>query len=127
SRSCILRHPSLSLLIRRAPLGGIIAQARLGSECLWRLTPRRALDEVDGLVRRMWLCPLPFCQSRHADHTSLKASRWQVSQVHLAVDVASAPLVLEQADYYVSRSRSQATYHSARAQVHQLLRPLDDA
>ena len=56
----ILRNNSLALLIRRAPLGGIIAQARLGSECLWRLTPRRAFDEVDALVRRMWARPMPF-------------------------------------------------------------------
>src|SRR5262249_19636150 len=64
SWSYILRNSSLALLIRRSPLGGIIAQARLGSECLWRRTPRRALDEVDTLVRRMWLRPLPL-RHRH--------------------------------------------------------------
>ena len=36
----ILRNPSLVLLIRRSPLGSIFAQARLGSACLGRLTPR---------------------------------------------------------------------------------------
>ena len=40
SWSYILRNNSLTLLIRKAPLGGIVAQARFGSECLWRLTPR---------------------------------------------------------------------------------------
>jgi hypothetical protein len=54
SWSYILRNASLTLLIRKTPLGSIIAQARLGSECLWRLTPRRAVDELDALVRRMW-------------------------------------------------------------------------
>jgi hypothetical protein len=53
SWSYILRNSSLTLLVCRAPLGGIVAQARLDSECLWRLTPRRALDEVDTLVQRM--------------------------------------------------------------------------
>jgi len=38
SWSYILRNASLTLLIRKTPLGSIIAQARLGSECLWRLT-----------------------------------------------------------------------------------------
>jgi hypothetical protein len=54
SWSYILRNPSLTVLIRQTPLGGIVAQARLGSECLWRLTPLRALDELDALVGRMW-------------------------------------------------------------------------
>ncbi len=54
SWSYILRNPSLTLLIRKTPLGGIIAQARLGSECLWRLTPLAALNELDLLVRRLW-------------------------------------------------------------------------
>ena len=54
SWSYILRNPSLTLLIRKAPLGGIVAQARLGSECLWRRTPRAALDELNLLVRRLW-------------------------------------------------------------------------
>src|SRR5262245_55530709 len=53
SWSYILRNASLTLLIRKTPLGSIIVQARLGSECLWRLTPRRTLDELDALVRRM--------------------------------------------------------------------------
>src|SRR5260370_15562177 len=54
SWSYILRNKSLTLLIRKSPLGGIVAQARMGSECLWRLTPRRALDELGALLRRMW-------------------------------------------------------------------------
>ncbi len=43
SWSYILRNNSLALLVRRAPLGGIVAQARLGSECLWRLTPTKSI------------------------------------------------------------------------------------
>jgi hypothetical protein len=62
----VLLNPSLHLVIRKARLGGIIAQARMGAECLWHLTPRRALDEVDALVRRMW---------------GTVKGHWQVSQV----------------------------------------------
>ncbi len=122
SWSYILRNNSLALLVRRGPLGGIIAQARLGSECLWRLTPRRALDELDALVRRMWARPLPF---RHRDRKTEDAARWQVSQIHLAVDVANAPLALEQARRFVSRSRSRAVYEAARSEVERLLRAVD--
>ncbi len=119
SWSYILRNNSLALLIRRAPLGGIVAQARLGSECLWRLTPRRALDEVDALIRRMWARPIFFRQDRKQE-----TARWQVSQVHLVVDVANAPLEAEQATRYVSRSRTQAVYEAAKSEVEKLLRAI---
>ncbi len=119
SWSHILRNNSLALLVRKAPLGGIIAQARLGSECLWRLTPRRALDEVDALMRRMWASPIPFRRERKHE-----AARWQVSQVHLAVDVANAPLDAEQATRYVSRSRTQAVYEAAKSEVEKLMRAI---
>jgi hypothetical protein len=121
SWSYILRNPSLALLIRRSPLGGIVAQARLGSECLWRLTPRHALDALDALVRRMWARPLPF---RRKEQQTDRA-RWQVSQVHLAVDVASAPLEEEQLARYVSRSRRQAIFHAAQQEMEQFLRSVD--
>jgi hypothetical protein len=108
----VLVNPSLRLLVRQAPLGGIVAQARLGSDCLWRLTPRRALDELDALVRRMWAAPGRSCDVLH----------WQVSQVHLAHDVMHAPLELEQLSRYVSRSRTRAIYEAARRDVEALLR-----
>jgi hypothetical protein len=77
SWSYILVNPSLRLHIRRTALGGIAASARLGSECLWRLTPLVALKELDGLIRRMW---------------GRESGRWQVSDAHLAHDVANVPL-----------------------------------
>ncbi len=107
SWSYILVNPSLRLLIRRTPLGGIVANARLGSECLWRRTPRAALDELHALIRRLW----------GKDH-----GRWQVSYAHLAHDVANAPLEREQLDRYVSRSRRQAVYDAAKAEMQRLLR-----
>jgi hypothetical protein len=120
SWSYILRNNALALLIRRAPLGGIVAQARLSSECLWRLAPRRALDELDALVRRMWIRPLPFRRKEQQTDTA----RWQVSQVHLAVDVANVPLEVEQLARYVSRSRSRATFEAAKSEVEKLLHAL---
>jgi hypothetical protein len=107
SWSYILVNPSLRLLIRRTALGGIVANARLGSECLWRRTPRAALDELHVLIRRLW--------GREQGH-------WQVSYAHLAHDVANAPLEREQLDRYVSRSRRQAIYDAAKGEMARLLR-----
>jgi hypothetical protein len=128
SWSYILRNPSLTLLIRKAPLGGIVAQARLGSECLWRCTPRAALDELNLLIRRIWR-PGSVGSSgmRRVRSVGATASRWQVSQVHLAHDVANAPLEQEQLERYVSRSRKQSVFEAARANLTALYRELDDA
>ncbi|HEV8193204.1 MAG TPA: hypothetical protein VGP82_17210, partial [Ktedonobacterales bacterium] len=120
SWSYILRNPSLTLLIRKAPLGGIVAQARLGSECLWRRTPRAALDELNLLIRRLW-------RSGHTRAISAASGRWQVSQVHLAHDVAHAPLEQEQFERYVSRSRKQSVFEAARTDLAALYRGLDEA
>src|SRR5678816_855530 len=112
SWSYILRNASLTLLIRKTPLGSIIAQARLGSECLWRLTPRRALDELDTLVCRMWRGSLR--------HPRKQQGKWQVSQVHLTHDIANTAIALEQLDRYVSRSRRQSVVETAQADLHSL-------
>jgi hypothetical protein len=117
SWSYILRNVSLALLIRKTPLGSIIAQARLGSECLWRLTPRRALDELDGLVRRMWRGSLR--------HPRKQQGKWQVSQVHLAHDIAHTTIALEQLDRYVSRSRRQSVFEAAQADLRTLYAVVD--
>ncbi len=123
SWSYILRNPSLTLLIRKAPLGGIVAQARLGSECLWRRTPRAALDELNLLIRRLWRTG----RSGLARTRTAPSGRWQVSQVHLAHDVAHAPLDQEQLDRYVSRSRKQSVFEAARADLATLYRGIDAA
>ncbi len=112
SWSYVLLNPSLRLLIRKSALGGIIAQARLGSECLWRLTERGALDQLDALVRRMW---------------GRTKGRWQNSQVHLAHDVMHAVLRLEDLERYVSRSRTQAIYDAGRRDVERLLHAVGSA
>jgi hypothetical protein len=110
SWSYVMLNPSLRLLIRKAPLGGISAQARLGANCLWRMTPRRALDELDALVRRLW---------------GKTSGHWQVSQVHLAHDVANAPILADWRDRFVSRSRSRAQYEASRQQLEELTRMLN--
>jgi hypothetical protein len=115
--SYILRNASLTLLIRKTPLGSIIAQARLGSECLWRLTPRRALDELDALVRRMWQGTLR--------HPRKQLGKWRVSQVHLAHDIANTSISLEQLDRYVSRSRRQSVFEAAQADLQSLYAVVD--
>jgi hypothetical protein len=105
----ILRNPSLTLKIRRLPLGNIIAQARLGSECLWRLTPLRALNELSDLLRQMW---------------GKVKGRLQVSEIHLAADLVNFPLTDEGLSRFVSRSRKEARYAAARSQIDSLLRSL---
>jgi hypothetical protein len=117
SWSYILRNASLTLLIRKTPLGSIIAQARLGSECLWRLTPRRALDDLDAIVRRMWRGSLR--------HPRNQQGKWQVSQVHLAHDIANTSIALEQLDRYVSRSRRQGVFEAAQAHLHSIYAVVD--
>src|SRR5262249_9293207 len=86
------------------------------------------VDELHALVRRMWLRPLPF-RRRSAGTTGQIGekgpARWQVSQLHLAVDVAHAPLELKQADRYVSRFRSQAVYQAVKAEVEQPLHAVE--
>ena len=69
----------------------------------------------------MWFRPLPF---KRRDGNVDASARWQVSRIHLAVDVADAPLDLEQADRFVSRSRNQAVYQAAKSEVEQLMRTL---
>ncbi len=107
SWSYVLVNPSLRLLVRRVPLGGVVANARLGSECLWRRTPRAALDELHALIHRLW---------------GKDVGRWQVSYAHLAHDVANAPLEREQLDRYVSRSRRRAIYEATQAELRRMLR-----
>lgn len=102
----LLRNGSLILRIRRKPLGGIIAQVQFSSECLWRLTPLEALNQVDAFIKGMW-------GQTHGE--------WQNSQVHLCHDVMHATIDLEQLDRYVSRSRTQAIFDAAHAEIEQRL------
>ncbi len=98
----LLRNGSLALRIRRKPLGGIIAQAQFSSECLWRLTPLAALNQLDAFIKQMW---------------GQTHGHWQNSQVHLCHDVMNCSIELEQVERYVSRSRTQAIFEAAQAEI----------
>jgi hypothetical protein len=98
SWSYILHNASVVILLRRVPLGGIVGQIRLGSEYLWRCTPAGALTEVQNLFRRWWA-------------PTQREARWQVSQIHWAVDVSNTTLEREQLDRYVSRARKRSEHH----------------
>ncbi len=98
----ILKNPSITIVLRRKPLGGIVAQVRFGSECLWRRTPEVAFREANALIKTLW---------GHG-----KGS-WQVSQAHLCHDVMHAPIEIEHLSRYVSRSRTGAMYEALRAQL----------
>jgi hypothetical protein len=100
SWSYILHNASLVILLRRVPLGGIVGQIRLGSEYLWRCTPADALTEVQNLFRRWWA-------------PTQREARWQVSQIHWAVDVSNTTLESEQLEHYVSRARKRSEHHGA--------------
>jgi hypothetical protein len=52
------------------------------------------------------------------------AGHWQVSQVHLAHDVANAPILEDWRDRFVSRSRSRAQYEASREQLDAMRRVL---
>lgn len=76
------------------------------------MTPRRALNELRDLLWQMW-------GNAHG--------RLQVSEMHLAADVANLPLTEESLNRFVSRSRSKARYEAARSQLNGLLLSLHEA
>ncbi|MBA3823202.1 MAG: hypothetical protein H0X24_04745 [Ktedonobacterales bacterium] len=104
SWSYLLRNESITILLRRTPLNGIVAQLRLGSECLWRLTPSGALAAVQVLFRRWWAA-------------ERREVRYQVSQIHLAVDVAGVNLEQESMRQYVTRSRKGALHRPSTSDL----------
>jgi hypothetical protein len=53
-------------------------------------------------------------------HPRKQQGKWQVSQVHLAHDIANTSIALEQLDRYVSRSRRQSVFEAAQADLHSL-------
>jgi hypothetical protein len=53
-------------------------------------------------------------------HPRKQQGKWQVSQAHLAHDIANTSITLEQLDRYVSRSRRQSVFEAAQADLHSL-------
>lgn len=75
------------------------------------------MDELDALVRQMWRGSL--C------HPRKQQGKWQVSQIHLAHDIANTSLALEHLDRYVSRSRRQSVFEAAQADLQRLYAVVD--
>jgi hypothetical protein len=75
------------------------------------------LDERIELIQRMWRGSLR--------HPRKQQGKWQVSQVHLAHDIANTSIALEQLDRYVSRSRRQSVFEAAQADLHSLYTVVD--
>ncbi len=58
-------------------------------------------------------------------HLRKQQGKWQVSQVHLAHDLANTSIALEQLDRYVSRSRRQSVFEAAQADLRSLYAVVD--
>jgi len=58
-------------------------------------------------------------------HPRKQQGKWQVSQVHLAHDIANTSIALEQLDRYVSRSRRKSMFEAAQADLQSLYAVVD--
>jgi hypothetical protein len=80
SWSYILRNAQVMVVLRKRPLGELLGSVRLSAEALWTLGPHQALDGVRSDLQRLW--------AGAGGRASYRALRWQLSQIHLAADVA---------------------------------------
>jgi hypothetical protein len=80
SWSYILRNAQVMVVLRKRPLGELLVSVRLPAEALWTLDARNALDGVHADLQRLWTLA--------GGRASYKVLRWQLSQIHLAADVA---------------------------------------
>jgi hypothetical protein len=78
SWSYILRNAMVTVLLRKAPLNGLVGSVRLSAECLWTYGPRGALDGMRDGLRAMW---------RWAHASGFAAVTFQLSQIHLCADL----------------------------------------
>ena len=78
SWSYILRNAMVMLLVRKAPLNGLVGSVRLSAECLWTYGPRGALDGMRDGLRALW---------RWAQARGFAAVTFQLSQIHLCADI----------------------------------------
>jgi hypothetical protein len=79
SWSYILRNGMVMLVLRKTPLNGLLGSVRISAEALWTRGARAALDAVRDDLRLLW---------SWAELGSFKSITWQLSQLHLCVDVA---------------------------------------
>jgi hypothetical protein len=101
SWSFILRNAQVMLLLRKASLAGLVGSLRISAEALWTFGARTALDGARSDLDAIW---------EHFEHDSFAAVRWQLSQIHLCVDVARFDLHAADVDRLVSRSLKRALH-----------------
>jgi len=101
SWSYILRNARVMLLLRRAPLAGLVGSARLSAEALWTFGARAALDGLRADLGAIW---------NGCERGTFAGVRWQVSQIHLCVDVARFVPAPGDLDRLVTRSLKRALH-----------------
>ncbi len=108
SWSYILRNGMVMLLLRKAPLSGLVGSVRLSAECLWTYGPRAALDRLRADLETMW---------RHAEPGSFRGVTWQLSQIYLCTDVAQWTPQPADLARLLTRSRKKAVHMPSAAEV----------
>ena len=101
SGSYILRNAQVMLLVRRVPLSGLIGSVRLSAEALWMHGVRGALDGLRDGLALLW---------EECEPGSFARVRWQLSQIHLCVDVARLVPAPEDVDRLLMRSLKRALH-----------------
>lgn len=108
SWSYILRNSMVMLLLRKAPLSGLVGSARLSAECLWTYGSQAALDRLRTDLEVMW---------GRAEPGSFRDVTWRLSQIHLCADVAHwTPQPVDLARL-LTRSRKKAVHLPSNAEV----------
>jgi hypothetical protein len=99
--SYILRNAAVMLLLRKSPLSGLVGSARLSAECLWTYGARGALHRLREDLALMWAS---------AEPGSFRKVTWQLSQIHLCVDVANFEPNPTDLSRLLTRSRKRAIH-----------------
>jgi hypothetical protein len=108
SWSYILRNAMVMLLLRKAPLSGLVGSARLSAECLWTYSARGALDRLRDDLASMW---------GSAEPGSFRQVSWQLSQIHLCADMANFEPNPSDLSRLVTRSRKRAIHIPSLSEV----------
>ena len=90
----ILRNDDVMLLLRKTALNDIVGSVRLSAHALWTNGSRGALDGMKSALRRMW-----------GDPKDVKTLAYQVSEIHLCVDVAHFAPKPDDLNRLVTRAR----------------------